>query len=289
MDVFPNNKALCDPIKVGRVLYVLFPFLPQDFSPRFISPTAKKLYEEANEYFQKKRVVSGLEKIRNANIYLKSRLEELKSKQIFFTTGISITIGEDRRHDSSFFSYNFRLSTEILKILNKLDEELGQPTKLEELVFYPVSPFPAFIAEVRRNDEGKLYFAHPFPEIFEEEMSLEKDIFSEDREQILLYRFKEGLFVSYPWEEQDELRKAGRYLNKKIMAVAWKKILDVVGESEPKVYAKSSGYVGEILKMAKLKFKGEVMRNASYPLLGECEPSALRVLAGWIKWLVYSS
>ena len=318
------NKKLANPLKTGRLLYVLEPLLPEQISltrGNFKTGTLESLLRHAKVKAKDPHVTAPLQSYQLYHRVLKKRLPELEDKKIIFTTGVSPDLSQERpaNFGVDFFYEGCLLSTKILKAVNELDSEYQKEfscsSRMEDLVFFPVAPIALPLAVKRKDKE--IILAHPFPDVYSRvnatlpankrvSPTLEKrlnqasqprkgnsefwiSLFEPDQAK----RYLRPVLAKLPLDEQKKMEKRieqSTYLNKQLMALAYKTIFDLFSLERINIYAKKTSYVFDIFKYLPEQYKisdfGGVMRSTNLSYSGEADDSAIRVLKGHVwSWL----
>ncbi len=312
------NKALSDPVKVGRLHYILEPFLKKPIEFKAKRKRAQAILDVALEKMDDSHIISALKSYQLLNKSTFNLLKGLDFNKIcpIFTTSESLDpTGSYVCMD--IFSEHVVLGEKILQIENELYKEFGHSDK--QVLYLPVAPvlFPAITA----YDNDEVILKHPFPDIFENyvnpclqsdkpvsSISLERRLGQDLIGQKGIYQFKtllfdskssKNVFVMRSGKTLEEIKDLERfiedsvYVNKTLMANAYHNICEKLKLSKPiTLYSQEGGYSGEIFDIGKIEKTtlGQITRNLS-PLEakthGLCSDSALRILKSYLHKIRY--
>ncbi len=285
------SKRLSHPQKCGRIWYVTEPFVPK-FWPKaggsiYKQKDLEEYFGRAKVYSADLRVVAPLKSYRLHHSDLVEELPKIKHLRFIFIPGISPDLNEVRPgyvgHD--IFSERFRLSWDILRIINNLDCYLAETNdslrdRLENFCFMAVSPFVLSIGKVERceNKEpgNQLYLKHPLEHIFHHinkllvkdgkapigleyiltEKKLDQNIegqkgMSEFSDFLYNSNAAKKIFINYerwPVEKIAEREKDigySIYLNRQMLAAQWGRIFGLLGISGPTSFIKKTSWAYE--------------------------------------------
>jgi len=262
--------VLSDPLKVGRLYYILNPFLDKNL--RLNSDYLNSVLQKG-----KRKYLKSAKAMEKYNRYEQMVLDSLMAgkfngKKMIFLSGVSpdlMETGKPGRSGVDPFCHLYGLSENIIELLSELPPEVGEYCR-NNIVFWPVAPidFP-FVADNSMiqhflmketmelskaiEDEGKIGFG-----------SLEKSL-RDIRDKRGSYEFKERLFDSKklkktiednPSMYQKERKKKGffkalsRYtqLSRLLMAEKYKLIFKLTGIKEISLYSTKGGFASEIME-----------------------------------------
>lgn len=331
----PAAKALSSP-KPGRLEKVMEPLL-SDIKFKDVPKSTRtrlKSIEESLESLDS-RSEGHIEIYREYNKNLYETLEELRDKTIIYEEAISRDrdgksyLGTDPFDDNNLLAVKHKRQFEqirdeesnlnsgpLVEDLFTSKEDLDEFHKLDEVIFFPLAPFPIpykLIEETQKGEEGYVRKFIRKPALWEPIEKTNQKLESEgkwiledfhDKEKFPSgkkgkYKFSESLFDKKIAKKLDmdqefsgeELREYTFY-NRQIFKEAYRNIHKRISSNDTiPIYSRKAYFAYDLIMQIYDDMKEEVgeyhemdnMRNEDRPLEGICEDSAFSILTNYIK------